>query len=628
MALVNQLVSPGVSITITDESYFIPSAAPTVPLIFIATADEKLQPDGVTVAEGTTESGVLRAVTSLKQSVELYGIPRFIYSNASTPTQPGDSVNNPFGTIPNYQYTNKGYPHHADARNEYGLVALNMFLSIANLAYVIRANINLNDDIIDLRHLWDSKIAGAAQALSNLVANRINTYNVAHNYLPSNPSYKVTVTAAELAIDINTAMAMVYNSWSFGEHGPVNTHSVNDYFENNVTATPLNVYSNGYDFASTGTYIGLDGMIADWVANSLGSTVGHETEFTAIEAASLLVVAADDFKFTQEFLVATQLGSTDALRRAAIVEALNSLIQQNEEIASEGVEYNLILCPGYHETTISSSVVALQNKIKGEAFAILDTPMDHNHQELVAGATSWAASVGTRPLATTGGNGVAFYYPHILMINLDGREIMVPASCVALRTYAYSDKQAAVWVAPAGTRRGIVPSITNVGHVARNSAGAPNEFIALNLNNGQRDLMYAYGPSGGINPIVFFPGYGFVVWGQKTSTGNVASAMDRVNVSRLVKYIARSLRKNALSFVFEPNDKITRDSLKSMIDGFLGDLVARRALYDFATICDESNNTPFRVDNNELWCDIAIKPVKAAEFINIPIRIVSTGAEI
>jgi len=100
--------------------------------------------------------------------------------------------------------------------------------------------------------------------------------------------------------------------------------------------------------------------------------------------------------------------------------------------------------------------------------------------------------------------------------------------------------------------------------------------------------------------------------------------MDRVNVSRLIKYIKRQLRRNTLSFVFEPNDQLTRDNLKAVIDGFLGDLMVKRGLYDFATICDESNNTADRIDRNEMYVDIALKPVKAAKFIYISISIIPT----
>jgi len=99
-------------------------------------------------------------------------------------------------------------------------------------------------------------------------------------------------------------------------------------------------------------------------------------------------------------------------------------------------------------------------------------------------------------------------------------------------------------------------------------------------------------------------------------------------VTRLIMVIRRALRKNTMSFVFEPNDQLTRDNLKALVDAFLGDLIVKRGLFDFASVCDESNNTPDRIDRNEMYIDIALKPVRAAEFIYIPIRIVATGAEI
>jgi len=213
-----------------------------------------------------------------------------------------------------------------------------------------------------------------------------------------------------------------------------------------------------------------------------------------------------------------------------------------------------------------------------------------------------------------------------LATNLDGKNVAVSAAGVALRTIAFSDDVSFLWFAPAGTRRGLITGISSLGYVD-GTLGGPTTWVELNLNQGQRDALYQYAPSGDINPLVFFPGDGFVVWGQKTSAAD-ASAMDRVNVSRLMKYIKRQLRRNTNSFVFQPNDQLTRDNLKAVVDNFLGDLIVKRGLYDFATICDESNNTPDRIDRNEMYVDIAVKPVKAAEFIYIPIRIVATGAEI
>ena len=130
-----------------------------------------------------------------------------------------------------------------------------------------------------------------------------------------------------------------------------------------------------------------------------------------------------------------------------------------------------------------------------------------------------------------------------------------------------------------------------------------------------------------INIIPFFPGRGIVVFGQKTSY-SLTSALDRVNVMRMLMKIKRDIRKAAMAYLFELNDKISRDSIKAMIDGYLNDIMMRRGLYDYVVLCDASNNTPTRIDRNELWVDIALKPAKAIEFIYIPIRVVSTGATI
>ena len=127
--------------------------------------------------------------------------------------------------------------------------------------------------------------------------------------------------------------------------------------------------------------------------------------------------------------------------------------------------------------------------------------------------------------------------------------------------------------------------------------------------------------------MTFFIGRGFLVWGQKTSAP-AASALDRINVVRLVMYLRRSLRKGALPYVFEPNDRITRANLKAAADSILNDILVKRGLTDYASYCDEGNNYGDRVDRNELWLDIAVKPTRSAEFIHIPIRVDATDAEI
>lgn len=574
------LVSPGVSVTIVDESFFIPAAARTVPLLFIATADEKTQPDGVTAAAGTYEHNVIRTVTSLRQSTELYGIPRFLQDDS-------------------------GRPLHGDARNEYGLFALNQYLGIGNLAYVIRANVNLNDDLNDIRSMWDSKMQESSYVLENITNEYLNEYNATNGFIPSDPGFRTTITAAELVSLATQATAPVWDSFSF-------RNLENDFIDDHTSA-PYPVFANGYDNAQTGDFLGLTGIAIDWQTNNLGSTVGFEDEFTPSEAANTLLGAADDFKYTIEFLNKTSLGANNAARRTAIITALQSSINSNTDIRSEQYEYNLILCPGFPE--VVDEMFNLVIDIQEEAVVIADTPFDLNPEDVV----TWS---GTTARVTS--RSVAYYYPHGLASNLDGNNVFIAASGTALRTITYSDSVAELWFAPAGTRRGLVSGLTDVGFVS-GTLGTPTTFVPTAVNQGQRDNLYKYFTN--INPIVFFPGRGILVWGQKTSAPD-ASALDRLNVMRLVAEIKRQLRKNTLSFVFEPNDKLTRDSIKAVVDNYLGDLIVKRGLYDFATVCDESNNTPDRIDRNELYVDVAIKPVRAAEFIYIPIRVVATGAEI
>lgn len=572
------LVSPGVSVTVTDESFFIPAAAVTVPLIFIATADEKKRADGVTDAAGTFEHDVIRTVTSLKQSTELYGVPNFLENSA-------------------------GQALHGDSRNEYGLFALNQFLGVGDRAYVIRANVNLDDSILNIRDMWDRKMQESAYVLENLTNSWLNEYNLSNGYTPANPNYKVTVDMERLLTLAATATATVWSSFSFRNSKAT--------FTNDATATPYDVYANGYNAAPTGQFVGLTGIALDWVNSGLGGVV--PTEWTAQEAANTLLGASDEFKYIIPFMNQTSLGSNDAARRVAIVQALQATINSNMDIRSEIYEFNLILCPGYHETI--DELLALNVDINEEAFVIADTPFNLSPEDVV----SWAGTTQRRS-----GVNVAYYYPHGLASNLDGRDVFIASSGIALRTYTYSDNVADLWWAPAGTRRGLVSGVSDIGYVS-GTLGTATTFVPVALNLGQRDNLYKYFTN--INPIVFFPGRGLIVWGQKTSAPD-ASALDRVNVVRLINYIKRQLRKNTMSFLFEPNDQLTRDNLKAMVDSFLGDLIVKRGLYDFATVCDETNNTPDRIDRNELYIDIALKPVRAVEFLYIPIRVVATGAEI
>jgi phage tail sheath protein FI len=187
-----------------------------------------------------------------------------------------------------------------------------------------------------------------------------------------------------------------------------------------------------------------------------------------------------------------------------------------------------------------------------------------------------------------------------------------------LRTFIRSDNLSFPWFAPTGVRRGVIDNVSSIGYI---DIADNNIFRSIGVTQGLRDILYA----NNVNPLTVLPGVGLVAYGQKTRA-STTSALDRVNVARLICYLRLVLDSVARPFIFEPNDTITRNQVKSGFESVLNDLVAKRGLYDYLVVCDETNNTPDRIDRNELYVDIAIKPVKAIEFIYIPVRLVNTGA--
>ena len=306
-------------------------------------------------------------------------------------------------------------------------------------------------------------------------------------------------------------------------------------------------------------------------------------------------------------------------QRIVIVQAIQGVINSDQDIRAEDLYFNLIAAPGFVEAI--DEMLVLNDDRKDTAFVVGDTPFT-----LAATGTSlqnWATDHsnaygnGTDGLVSAS-KYFAAWYPSGLASNVDGTDVVVPPSHMALRTIAYNDQVAYPWFAPAGLQRGVVNNAAAVGYV--NSSG---QFITVKLNEGQRDILY----QNGINPIRVMPQGGIVVFGQKTRQP-YASATDRINVVRLENYLRYQLNLLAQPFLFEPNDAITRKAVLDAFNRFLSELITLRGLYDFLVVCDLSNNTPARIDRNELWIDIAIQPVKAIEFIYIPIRIKNTGSSL
>ena len=304
-------------------------------------------------------------------------------------------------------------------------------------------------------------------------------------------------------------------------------------------------------------------------------------------------------------------------QRKVVVQALQSLVNSNEDIRDdESRLFNLMATPGYPE--LIGEMISLNYDRGLSAFIVGDAPF-----KLKSNATdlnNWATNQALAPEDNDDGlvsrdEYLGVFYPAGFSSDNAGNNIVVPPSHMMLRTMALSDQVSFPWFAPAGIRRGGITNATSTGFV-----DAEGEFNVVSLNEGQRDTLYAQN----VNPITFITGAGLVAYGQKTRARGT-SALDRINVARLVIYLRSQLQKLAKPYIFEPNDKITRDEIKGAAESLLLELVGQRALYDFLVVCDESNNTPSRIDRNELYLDIAIEPVKAVEFIYIPLRLKNTG---
>ena len=305
-----------------------------------------------------------------------------------------------------------------------------------------------------------------------------------------------------------------------------------------------------------------------------------------------------------------------AAQRAVIVAAMNAAFETNQGIRAQENYYTLISAPGYPECI--AQMVQLNLDINNVAFVIGDTPSTLNPSS--TSIQNWATNAANA--SDNGPDGLlthssylGLWYPWGLTQDLQGNDVVAPPSLVALTTIAYNDSVAYPWFAPAGYTRGLVSIVSSVGYI--DSSG---NYIPVKLTQGQRDTLYV----NKINPIAYMPGRGLVVFGQKT-LDPVATALDRVNVARLCAYLSWNLNQLAQPFLFEQNDNTTRANVTAAFKSYLNSLVSLRALYDFSVVCDSSNNTPARIDANQLWIDVAIQPEIAIEFIYIPVRVLATG---
>ena len=265
---------------------------------------------------------------------------------------------------------------------------------------------------------------------------------------------------------------------------------------------------------------------------------------------------------------------------------------------ADDYRFNVLLTPGLFDSLQASQCTSIINNTqnRGDNIFVLD---------LVPYSTQTPSAVVTQAQSRNTSY-AASYWPWCQVIDPDsGKNVWVPASTLIGGVYAYNDKVAEPWFAPAGINRG------GLGIVTR---------AALKLSQSNRDTLY----SGKVNPIATFPGTGVVVYGQKTLQTK-ASALDRVNVRRLLISLKSYISQVAQNLVFEQNTIATRNQFLSQVNPYLQSVQQRQGLYAFKVVMDDSNNTPDVIDRNQLVGQIYIQPTKTAEFIYLDFNILPTG---
>jgi hypothetical protein len=335
-------------------------------------------------------------------------------------------------------------------------------------------------------------------------------------------------------------------------------------------------------------YVGNDGFTVGEDANGVGygQSLPVESEGGFYGGAGANVTGGntyfEEIGQTTQGLVATDYD-----------DAISILGNQDEYV------FNIISAPGLlysigaHKVALDA-IISL-SETRGDNIAVVDL---RPYESTVSNVTGTADTLNSSYAAT--------YWPWLQTVSSSGRTVWIPASVVIPGVYAFTDGAAAPWFAPAGLTRG---GIGNVIQAERK------------LTRTQRDSLY----NANVNPIATFPGSGISVFGQKTLQKK-KSALDRVNVRRLLIDLKKFLGDTAKTLVFEQNTTATRNRFLATVNPYLESVVQRQGLYAYKVIMDESNNTPDTIDRNQLIGQVMIQPAKTVEFVVLDFTILPTGA--
>ncbi len=351
--------------------------------------------------------------------------------------------------------------------------------------------------------------------------------------------------------------------------------------------------SNFIRVASVGretlNYLGTDGI----TVNTDSAGASYSGSLPVAQSGSFHSAVGSNVQSDALFFSSISGSGTDVqgLETSDYTDAITLLENKDEFL------FNVITAPGITQQRNSTTVSALVSlaETRGDAIAVVDLV---GYGDTVANATSEATEINSSYAAS--------YWPWVQVGSATGRNEFVPASTVIPGVYAFTDGASAPWFAPAGLVRGGIPNVIQAER---------------KLTKADRDNLY----DGNVNPIATFPGQGIAVFGQKTLQKK-SSALDRVNVRRLLIELKKFFGDQARNLVFEQNTIATRNRFLSIVNPYLESVVQQQGLYSFRVVMDDTNNTNDVIDRNQLVGQVFIQPAKTAEFIVLDFTVEPTGA--
>ena len=457
--------------------------------------------------------------------------------------------------------------------------------------------------------------SGATYSNMNYLAESIWA-GAGYNYATSEYQGKTRVRGNSVEIDGNPGHANVLtinNDGAASEVFDVNfTTSSSDYLETVIPASYDKFNPQGSDFIVG--QIKVNGSAVDFTHNDWVDALAPQTDVSASYQGTVTALTSNGGRFTKLVDGTYNMagGSNGDQGTASAATMASVLIGSSDEktgiyaLDDDSLNISIAAIPGYSEQTVQNALVSLAESTQNFV-AVVSPPVGLNS---VQQAVDWMNGFGNGRTAAINSSWATSYWPWVQMYDAYSRaSVWIDPAIYAVKAMCRTAAETEVWFAPAGLRRGGLTKPTDV---------------EVTLTVGDRNFMYSNGNA--LNPIAKFAQDGIVIWGQRTAQ-RTPSSLDRLNVRFLMVYLRKVFLQSNRSYVFEPNDPLLWGQVKTGLEQVLRDVQRRRGITDFEVVVDETVNTPLRIDRNELWAKVLIKPTKPAEIITVELNLTSQDAD-